>query len=193
MERCAACRRVRRAIDTGRFAGEYAGALREILHAFKYDRRRSLAGPLGRLLADAGRDLVADAECAVPVPLHVWRQARRGFNQAADLARHLERPVVNALWRRASTPPQSGLSAAARRRNVRGVFAPSPLVARATRDRYLRGHVVVLVDDVTTTGATLDACARVLKEMGVREVRALTVASAPPPGRGRQGGLVRRV
>jgi ComF family protein len=182
-EHCAACRRLTRAIDAGRFAGEYDGALREVIHAFKYERRRSLAAPLGRLLADAGRELIAEANCVVPVPLHPWRRMRRGFNQAADLARHLDRPVIDALWRRTATQPQSGLSAAARRRNVRDVFATSPLLRRATRDRYLRDRIVVLVDDVKTTGATLDACARVLKAAGAREVRALTVASAQPPGR----------
>ena len=185
MERCAACRRAPRAIDAGRFAGEYDGALREIIHAFKYDGRRSLAVPLGRLLAGAGRELLIGADCVVPVPLHPWRRIRRGFNQAADLANRLDLPLVHALWRTTATRPQSGLTAAARRRNVKGVFRVSPLLRRWTRDERLRDRVAILIDDVKTTGATLDECARVLKAAGVRDVRALTVASAPPPGRRR--------
>jgi ComF family protein len=180
MSRCAACRRLPRAIDAGRFAGDYDGALRGIIHAFKYDRRRSLAAPLGRLLADAGRDLLTDADCVVPVPLHAWRRLRRGFNQAADLSRRLDLPVVDALWRTMATRPQSGLTAAARRRNVRGAFAISPALRRSTRDARLRDRIVILVDDVKTTGATLDECARVLKAAGAREVRALTLAAAVP-------------
>jgi ComF family protein len=185
MERCAACRRAPHAVDTARFAGEYDGALRGIIHAFKYEGRRSLAVPLGRLLAEAGRDLLAGADCVVPVPLHAWRRVRRGFNQSADLAARLELPVVHALRRSTATRPQSGLTAAARRRNVRGAFGLAPLVPRAARGACLRDRVVVLVDDVKTTGATLDACARVLKSAGAREVRALTVAGAVAPGRHR--------
>ncbi len=75
---------------------------------------------------------------------------------------------------------QAGLTATARRRNVRGAFRLSPLLRRHTRRLFVDDAIVVLVDDVRTTGATLDACARVLKEAGAREVRALTVARTPP-------------
>jgi ComF family protein len=102
--------------------------------------------------------------------LHISRRRRRGFNQAGDLARRVGLPVVHALKRNRETPTQTGLPAAQRHRNVRGAFDLS-------RDgRTIRGSIVVLVDDVSTTGATLDACARVLKEAGAREVRALTAA-----------------
>jgi ComF family protein len=104
------------------------------------------------------------------VPLHRSRRRERGFNQAADLAGHLGLPVRHALRRTRATAPQTGLPSAQRHRNVRRAF-------RVTRDgRAVAGSTVVLVDDVSTTGATLEACARVLKEAGAREVRALTAA-----------------
>lgn len=111
------------------------------------------------------------ADCVVPVPLHASRRRHRGFNQADDLARHAGLPVYRALRRVRATPMQTGLPAAQRRRNMRGAFACT------RRARGLAGAIVVLIDDVSTTGATLDACARVLKdEVGVGEVRALTAA-----------------
>ncbi len=163
-------------ITVGVAGGHYEGTLRDIIHAYKYEGRRSLAPPLGRLMREAGAALLADAACVVPVPLHPWRSLRRGFNQAADLARTLDRPIVHALWRGGPTPPQMGLPARARRTNVRGAFILSPW-APSIEDR-----VIVLVDDVRTTGATLNACATVLRNAGAREVRALTIAIAGPPG-----------
>jgi ComF family protein len=176
---CPACRRrPPSAVDVARSAGEYDGALRHIIHAFKYDARRSLASPLGELLCEAGGDLLKEASCVVPVPLHPWRRLYRGFNQAADLAGALPLPVVHALWRRRMTAPQTGLSAGGRRRNVRGAFRLSPLLRRRVMQTMIANRIVVLVDDVRTTGATLDACAHVLKDAGAKEVRALTVARA---------------
>jgi ComF family protein len=165
-------------IDRSRSAGRYDGALRQIIHAFKYEGRRTLSVRLGALMHEAGADLLSDASCVVPVPLHAWRRLSRGFNQAADLARCLDRPVVHALWRVKATAPQTGLTAAGRRRNVRDAFSLSPLLSHRARERMLIGRIVVLVDDVRTTGATLNACAQVLKSAGAREVRALTVALA---------------
>ena len=169
-DRCRRCRRMRRSIDRARAVGEYDGALRAILHALKYDGRRSLARPLGAMMRQRGADVLAGAACVVPVPLHPSRRRHRGFNQAADLARRLDRPVVHALRRVRATPTQTGLPAAQRHRNMRDAFA----LTRA--GRAVLGSIVVLVDDVSTTGATLDACARVLKEGGAVEVRALTAA-----------------
>ena len=175
---CPSCRRRPGAIDSGRSLGAYEGALREIVHAFKYDGRRTVGAHLGRRLQAESRDVIANARCVIPVPLHPWRRLRRGFNQAADLAQALERPVVHALWRTRATAAQTGLTAAARRRNVRGAFRLSPLLSRRTLRTCVNGQVVVLVDDVWTTGATLNECARVLKDVGAKEVRALTVARA---------------
>lgn len=110
------------------------------------------------------------AVCAIPVPLHRSRLRHRGFNQAADLSRELGIPSVAALRRTRATATQTGLPAARRHRNMRDAFA----IVRSAR--LPSDATVVLVDDVSTTGATLEACARVLKEAGVREVRALTAA-----------------
>ena len=143
-------------VDVGCAAGDYEGTLHEIIHAFKYDGRRTLARPLGAMLRAAGTEVLRDADCAVPVPLHAWRRGRRGFNQAADLAGGLERPVMHALWRSRATSPQTGLTAGRRRRNVHRAFTLSPLLSRTQRTTLLEDRAVVLVDDVRTTGATLD-------------------------------------
>ncbi|HVQ13750.1 MAG TPA: hypothetical protein VMS40_09170, partial [Vicinamibacterales bacterium] len=102
------------AVDRSRSAGRYDGTLRHIIHALKYEGRRSLSVRLGRVLAEAGAGLLSDAHCVVPVPLHPWRRLTRGFNQAADLAACLELPIVHALWRTRATAPQTGLTAAGR-------------------------------------------------------------------------------
>jgi ComF family protein len=181
LSHCAACRRRPGSIDAGRAVGAYEGALREIVHAFKYEGRRTIGRRLGPLLRSASSELLAGADCAVPVPLHAWRRMRRGFNQASDLARALDVPVVHALWRSRATAAQTGLTAQARRRNVRGAFRISPLLSRRSLREHVIGRTIVIVDDVWTTGATLNECARVLKEAGATEVRALTVARALEP------------
>ena len=130
------------------------------------------------MIRSAAADLMVDATCLVPVPLHPWRRLRRGFNQASDLARALDMPCVNALWRVKPTGQQAGRTAAARRRNVRAAMRLSPLLSRAMRTAMIADRVVVLVDDVRTTGATLDACAAVLWDAGARDVRAVTIAYA---------------
>ena len=164
-------------ITAARAGGNFDGPLRDIIHALKYDGRRSLARPLARFMEGAGTDVLRGADSIVPVPLHPFRLLRRGFNQASDLGKALPAPLVPALWRVQWTQSQSGLTGAERRRNVRNAFALSPLLSRRVRERSLRDRVIVLVDDVRTTGATLNACAIALLDAGVREVRALTAAS----------------
>ncbi len=172
---CPRCRRRPSAIDRGRAIGAYDGALRDIIHALKYDGRRSIAIPLARLMTAHGAAILQGADVAVPVPLHRRRLRARGFNQAAELARALGLPVVDALSRNRPTASQTDLPAGQRHRNVRGAFDPGRrwLMRKAPE---VRGRTIVLVDDVSTTGATLEACARVLKAAGARDVRALTAA-----------------
>lgn len=171
LRRCPRCRRGRTAISKARSIGAYEGALRDIVHALKYEGRRSLAAPLAARMRAQGAEVLAGADVAVPVPLHRSRLRRRGFNQAEDLARQLGLPWRRALRRVRSTRSQTDLPAARRHANVRGAFA-------VRRRASVRGCCVVLVDDVSTTGATLEACAAVLLEAGAREVRALTAARA---------------
>jgi ComF family protein len=168
--RCQRCRRSARVITIGRSIAPYEGTLREILHALKYERRRSLAAPLASLMAARGAQVLDGADAVVPVPLHFLRQYHRGFNQASELARHLDVPVLECLRRTRATITQTDLPEARRHENVRGAFR--------LRRRVPSGAVLVVVDDVSTTGATVDACARVLLEGGAKEVRALTAARA---------------
>ena len=177
---CARCRLDPPALSCARAAGAYEGVLRDVIHGLKYEGRRTLAGALGEMMRARGTDVLRGADVAVPVPLHWRRQHARGFNQAEDLARHVGLPVVGALRRVRPTRPQSGLSADGRRRNLRRAFAPPRRgrVGPRRHDPRIRGACVVIVDDVSTTGATLDACARVLREGGARDVRALTAARA---------------
>jgi ComF family protein len=170
VRRCTRCRRSPRVISFGRSIGPYEGALREILHALKYDGRRSVAKPLATAMASAGADVLTGVDFVVPVPLHRFRQYSRGFNQAAELAVHLGVPVVHALRRTRATVTQTDLPEAERHANVHGAFA--------LRRRVPANTVLVVVDDVSTTGATLDACAQVLLEGGAKEVRGLTAARA---------------
>jgi ComF family protein len=169
---CSRCRRTKRFVSRARALGPYEGALRSIIHALKYDGRRSIGRRLSTKMRDHAIELLAGVDAAVPVPLHASRTRERGFNQAVDLAAGLGRPVVHALVRVRATAPQSELPEALRHRNVRGAFEPTHRVARC------RGAVVVIVDDVSTTGATLESCAATLLDAGVREVRALTAARA---------------
>ena len=146
--------------------------MRAIVHALKYGSRQTIARPLAARMREAGREVLTGADAVVPVPLHTSRERHRGFNQARELARHLGAPLVDGLRRVRRTASQADLPAAKRHANVRGAFAASDPEGR------LRGSTIVLVDDVSTTGATLNACAAALVAAGAREVRALTAARA---------------
>jgi ComF family protein len=159
-------------------AGLYLHPLDQAIHALKYEGKRQVAWPLGRLLAETYRRQVHARmlpAAIVPVPLHPRRQAERGYNQSALLARVLGRgvglPVIeDALRRSRDTPQQVGLSAAQRQANVARAFTCQP------HHPALVGKRLLLVDDVCTTGATLGACAGVLLAAGAREVWGLTLA-----------------
>jgi ComF family protein len=152
--------------------GLYEDTLKAIIHALKYDPRSTLARHLATRMRDAGAQVLAGADAVVPVPLHAARERSRGFNQARELAQHLSLPVLDALVRTRNTSAQADLPKARRDANVRGAFA-------LTRGVDVDGLVLVLVDDVSTTGATLNACAEPLLAAGAAEVRALTAARAP--------------
>jgi len=196
-DRCERCTTNPPAFSSARSAGKYDGPLRELIHAFKYEGRRLLAEPLGVILRQAGHDVLEDADAVVPVPLHVIRSISRGFNQADDLARQLKLPVWRALRRRRHGPSQMRLPASARRRNLESHFSLSTLAWAGERlGRSLKGTSLVLIDDVMTTGATLEGCARVLREAGAADVRALTVARTvvarpPRPAAPRHPSLLR--
>ncbi len=155
-------------------AGAYAGSLRTAIHRFKYHGRTDLARPLARLLADtwaAGRGAAA---VVVPVPQHPARTRKRGSMPTTLLARALATQVglpcaAKALARVRDTPPQVGLSAAARWANVQDAFGPGPDGA------LLQGQTVLLVDDVATTGATLCASATACRAAGALRVLGLVV------------------
>jgi ComF family protein len=166
-------------VSAGASLGPFDGSLRLLVHELKYRGRRRVASRLAGLLLEepAVRRLLTPGAELVPVPLHPRRRRERGFNQAELLAAALARGsglavAPGVLVRRKDTSPQAGLSSAARRRNVSGAFA--------VRQRpKVVGRTLVLVDDVSTTGATAVACARALRQAGAAEVRLVTVARVP--------------
>jgi ComF family protein len=164
------------AYSRARAAVRYDDIARTLVHAFKYADRIDLAPAMGRWMARAGGELLADADALVPVPLHWRRLWTRRFNQAAALCQTISRasnvPVAHDLLKRVrATRQQVGLSQAERDANVQGAFAV-PAEARMA----VRGKRLVLVDDVLTSGATVDNCARVLLRAGAVNVDVLVFA-----------------
>jgi ComF family protein len=153
----------------------YDDIARDLIHRLKYGDRLDLAAAMGQWMARAGRELLDDADALVPVPLHWRRLWGRRFNQAAVLAKAAAGsgiPVLTtALGRMRATPQQVGLSRSARAVNVQGAFVVTK-DGRAT----ICGKRLVLVDDVLTSGATVDACARALLRAGARNVDVLVFA-----------------
>jgi len=177
--RCAAC-----LADPPRYEARaalaYEGAARDVVLRLKHADREHLAVDMAAHLRRAAGDWLTDA-VLVPVPLHRWRLWKRGYNQAAELARALAKGsgaplLVDALVRRRATPSSQGLNPSERRRSLAGAFG----VRERDRPR-LRGRCIVLVDDVLTTGATADACARTLLRAGASSVRLLTLARVVRP------------
>lgn len=177
---CGVCRRGLNEFDRLRSFGAFDGVLRDLLHLFKYNRVAPLARPLAQLLAVVVHQepALGQVDMVVPVPLYPRRERARGYNQAELLARELahalDLPIApSALARIRDTASQTGLTPRQRRENVRGAFA-----VRKLRDgrSQVKGKRILLIDDVATTGATLNACARTLKRAGAARVEAATVA-----------------
>jgi ComF family protein len=168
-----------------RAAVRYDDVARKLVHAFKYGDRLDLAPTMGRWMANAGRELIAGADAIVPVPLHWRRQWLRRFNQSALLGEVIGKAagvaVAHAALKRVkATPQQVGLSQAERASNVQGAFQVPASAKAAVADRRL-----LLIDDVLTSGATVDACARALLRAGAAQVDVLVfarvVAALRPP------------
>ncbi|MBA3973169.1 MAG: ComF family protein [Candidatus Solibacter sp.] len=169
---CRLCAAGAAAFDAAYAWGGYEGVLKDLIHCFKFHGMRSLGTALGGYLAEAfPRSERIDA--IVPVPIHWTRRMVRGFNQCELLARELSRhtgvPVMKPLARVRRTEKQSNLAGAKRRRNVSGSFG-------AIRAESIRGKRLLLLDDVLTTGATVNEAARELKRHGAARVAVLTVA-----------------
>jgi ComF family protein len=177
---CPECARGGRSWTRGRAVLRYDKYSRGLVLGLKHGDRTHLARGLGRLMRRTGEEVLEGADLLVPVPLHWSRLFSRRYNQAALLAHviHAEGgPPVAPDWlvRSRRTPSQGRLGPLARARNVRGAFALQP-------GREVAGKRLVLVDDVLTTGATVEECARVLCRAGAAEVAVLTLARAVRAG-----------
>jgi ComF family protein len=173
---CAKCLSDERPVlDALRAPLAYDDVSRSLILRFKHGDAHDQVARFAQWMARAGRDLFSEDMVMVPVPLHARRLRKRGFNQSALLARALAkrtgcRVSLDALVRGRPTPTQGGLSFAQRRRNVAGAFMVRPRY----RD-VVAGRSIVLVDDVWTTGATMEACGRVLRRAGAQRVSAVVV------------------
>jgi ComF family protein len=170
---CSACRLDPPQFDQALAAGLFEGQLREAIHLYKYRPARSLGGPLAEWMARQVR-MVHVLDIVMPVPLHRKRLRQRGFNQAVLLAHGVSVRfgiplALDNLVRIRSTRPQVELSGIERTRNVAGAFS-------VLRPAKVDGRRVLLIDDVFTTGATMNECALTLKKAGARSVTALTLA-----------------
>ena len=178
---CGSCAAQNPAFDRARSVFVYDSASRGPVLAFKHADRTDAAPTLARLMAHAAVELLPDADMIVPVPLHRRRLLARRFNQSALLAQALGRDaaieaVPDLLVRTRHTPSQGGLSATARRRNVTGAFA-----VRGSMADKVRGARILMVDDVYTTGATVGACASVLRRAGAAAIDVITLARVVRP------------
>ena len=162
-------------MDGVRAAVVFEGVIRQAIHDLKYQGRTELAVPLAELMVEAWESGLFPVDCLVPVPLHPRRLRERGYNQANFLtegfAEKIKLPVLlGVLARSRMTKSQTKLGVAERRKNVKGAFTAIPAV--------LEGRSVLLVDDVCTSGFTLQACADALRTAGAVQVYAMTVARA---------------
>lgn len=170
---CPTCQKKPLSIDGIRAVTYHEGIVRKGIHRFKYWNLQELAEPLGHLLSDYLRSNPLPIECIIPVPLHETRMKERGYNQAELLAGVVSNDtglplLAHSLHRIKRTLPQVELGADERLENVRGAFRCS--------DQAIEGKRILLIDDVTTTGATLEACSQALQEAGAVSVWGLVIA-----------------
>jgi ComF family protein len=182
--RCVACTARPRAFDRARAACLYDEASRDPVLMLKHADRTDVAGLLALWLSRAAHELLAEAEVIAPVPLHPSRLLQRRYNQAAEIARPLARLAgvryrPDALVRVRATGSQGGKSGGGRRRNVAAAFA-----VPASRAGQVASRRVLLIDDVLTTGATAEGCARALKAAGATRVDVAVVARVKELGQG---------
>jgi ComF family protein len=173
---CPACHARRPAFDRGRAACVYDEASRDLILKLKHADRPDLAGLFARWIGRAAADVLDGADGLVPVPLHRMRMLGRRYNQAAEIARRIAGTsgiayFPDALVRRRATRSQGGQSASGRRRNISGAIVAAP-----SWGARIKGRRLVVVDDVLTTGATLEACARALKAAGAAQVDIAVIA-----------------
>lgn len=159
----------------------YDDHAKHLIHNMKYADRVEGIVPFAAWLARAGADILLNADLIIPVPLHRRRLWRRRFNQSAALAAALARKTgiptaPDILLRIRPTRPQVGLKANARLKNVEGAFA-----VNSAKTRYLHGKNIILIDDVITTGATVETCTRTLIDAGARQVDVLALARVVKP------------
>lgn len=174
--RCAACLAQPYAFDRARAACVYDEASRGLVLKFKHGDHQPFAPLFARWISRSAAPLLEQADAVVPVPLHPLRLISRRFNQAAEIARPLAAQsglafLPDALMRQTHTTSQGGKSLRGRRLNVKKAFA----VTEAGR-RQIRGRRILLIDDVLTTGATAEACARALLDGGARAVDLAVIA-----------------
>jgi len=173
--RCAACEARPRAFARARAACLYDEASRDLILQFKHADRLDLAGLFAGWISRSASDLLAQADAIAPVPMPPTRLIRRRYNQAAEIARplaaRLKIPYRPGLLVRRAGKSQAGRSGAGRRRNVQGAFQ-----VPAGAGRVLQGKRVLLIDDVFTTGATAEACAKALLKAGAAAVDVAVVA-----------------
>ncbi len=173
---CAACIKQEPTFNLSRSAVIYNEASRKIILAFKYGDRLHSVHTFTPWLIRAGKTLIEQSNFIIPVPLHRRRLRERRFNQSALLAQEIaartKKPhIPDALLRIRHTQPQQGLNAKERNKNVRGAFA-----VKESHLKILKGKNILLIDDVFTSGATLNECARILKSAGTAKVNVLTIA-----------------